>query len=244
MSLLERAKFGDREAFDALVAPERPRMIAIVRRMVGHPEDTEEVVQDSLLRAYEKIGTFRGESAFGTWLVSIATRAAIDHLRARKRWSWDASTVAHLASPEHRFDAIEHIAFCFTCVARSLEPESEAALILTDVFEYSGREAARILGVTESVYRHRLADARKTMTARFEGLCGLVAKTGVCYQCEGLRDHARPEARGRPIPVVKDYASRLPIVREGDVVGGASQRFHDFVWRALRDQAEATYDVH
>jgi RNA polymerase sigma-70 factor (ECF subfamily) len=263
--LLERARFGDREAFDALVSEELPRLRGVVRRMVGHPEDTEDLVQESLLRALEKLGSFRGESAFGTWLVAIGVRAALDHLRARKRWRPDAqvhvrahlhSTPAREAplmavfqSPEHRFDAREHIAFCFTCVSRSLPPEQQAALVLRDVLAHSNREAARMVGVSESVLRHRLAAARAAMQEGFDGLCGLVSKQGVCYQCAGLREAAAmgvdgvaaAERRGPEIPTLggqgaapdEAYERRLEVVRGAEIDAGRTQALHDLVWRAL-----------
>jgi len=255
--LVERARFGDRDAFDALVTPELPRLRRVVRRMVGDPDDTSDLVQDALLRAYEKIGSFRGDASLTTWLVSIATRAAIDHLRKRARWRDDAQVHARqylhddgaryadlqtlFRSPDYMFDAREHIAFCFTCVGRSLPPEQQAALILRDVLQYKNGEAAKLLGLTESVLRHHLADARRSMQKSFDGLCGIVNKDGVCHQCSGLRDAAPeagrgptvPELGGRDAPAEAQYKLRLNVVRDADVDGGATQGFHDMVWRAL-----------
>jgi hypothetical protein len=58
-----------------------------------------------------------------------------------------------LSAPAFTFDVGEHIAFCFTCVARSLSPEQEAAIILREVFEFSNLEAATMVGVSEPVLR-------------------------------------------------------------------------------------------
>lgn len=255
---IERARFGDRDAFDELVRPALGRLRGVVRRMVGDPDETEDVVQDALLRAYQKLGTFRGGSAFATWLVAIGTRASLDHLRTRKRWRPDAQVhardylhrtaederaiFARFASPEHRYDAREHIAFCFTCVGRSLEPEEQAALVLRDVLGMSNNEAAFALDVTESVLRHRLAAARTTMQERFDGLCGIVSKQGVCYQCSGLRDVITDDARRGPaVPTLGDdgqprsarFSERLRVVQDSDIDTGTTQQFHDLVWRAI-----------
>ena len=70
--LIERARFGDRAAFDALVTPVLPRLRRVVRELVGDPDDTNDLVQDTLLRAYEKIASFRGDASVTTWLVTIA----------------------------------------------------------------------------------------------------------------------------------------------------------------------------
>ncbi len=88
--LIDRARFGDRAAFEQLVTPELPRVRRVVRRLVGDADDTNDLVQDTLLRAYEKIAGFRGDASLTTWLVTIATRISIDHLRRRKRWRDDA----------------------------------------------------------------------------------------------------------------------------------------------------------
>jgi RNA polymerase sigma-70 factor (ECF subfamily) len=255
--LLVRARSGDRDAFDALVEKELPRLRAVIRRMVGHPEDTEDLVQETVLRALEKLSTFRGDSAFSTWLVAIGVRAVLDHLRARKRWRSDAQVRARaylhatperkeelmslFASPEHRFNAREHIAFCFTCVGRSLPPEQQAALILRDVLGHSNGEAARLVGISESVLRHRLAAARRSMEAAFDGLCGLVSKQGVCYQCAELREVAQEGRRGPELPALggpdatrdQAFAARLEIVRSAEIDAGATQPFHDLEWRAI-----------
>lgn len=253
----ETATPPGRDDFDALAAEAMPKLRGVIRRMVGDPDDTNDLVQDSLLRAYEKFSSFRGDSAFSTWLVSIGTRAALNHLRSQKQWRWDAqihigkqmhgsddgraALKALFTSPQHRFDAREHIAFCFTCVGRSLGPDEHAALILRDVVGYSNREAAKILGLSESVLRHRLSAARKTMVERFDGLCGIVSKKGVCYQCEGLRNTTAAERRGPEVPTMgsdddsgeERYRVRLTVLQDRDIDDGQSQMLHDLVWRAM-----------
>lgn len=243
--------------FDALVEPVLPKLRGVIRRMVGNASDTDDLVQETLLRAFEKRDTFRGDAAFSTWLISIGTRATLNLLRSRKRWRWDAQVhiAKHLhstdegkaalgaifTSDEHRFEAREHIAFCFTCVGRSLPPDEQAALILRDVLEYSNREAARILDVTESVLRHSLASARKTMQSHFDDLCGIVNKNGVCHQCKGLRNVTPEGRRGPELPelgAMTDSAEerrrvRLRVVQGTNIDSGATQGLHDFVWQAL-----------
>ncbi len=252
---IELAKHGDRRAFDELVAPHVAKMKNLVRRMVGHPQDSEDIAQDALVKAYTRIGTFRGESAFATWLCAIATRAAIDHLSTRR-----AEGDLKLALKEYvhetrddelwatvkasTFDAREHIAFCFGCVSRSLPVEEQAALVLRDVLELSNDEAAKTLDVTTSVLRHRLASARETMQQRYAGLCRLVSKDGVCYQCEGLRNAFPDEQRGVAVPVIADATpqgalrKRLAVVRDVDL-DGPGRELHAFLWRAVEAYLDA-----
>lgn len=244
----------DRAAsFEALVRPLLPRLRGFALRMVAHPADAEELVQDALLKAHRGLPSYAGRSSLSTWMFSILTRCCLDHLRARRRWRWDAQhhtrvdadaphdeVLAMLAEPGAVYDAREHIAFCFSCVGRSLSPEEAAALLLREVFEFSNKEAAAICGVSESVLRHRLSAARHAMQDAFEGLCGLVAKTGVCHQCKGLRDSAPVENQGPALPSLPQgrdarWRIRLDVVREADLLEGTSAALHRLMFRAVAD---------
>ncbi len=254
--LIELAQHGDRAAFDELMTPLLAGLRQLLRRMVGDPHDADDLLQDVLIRAHTRLGTFRGEAKLTTWLYTIATRLAIDHLGSRRlRADAQLRLRDHVhADPRHsaelermlgsetaRFDAREHIAFCFSCVARSLSPEEQAALVLRDVLELSNDEAARALELSTSVLRHRLSAARTTMQERYDDLCRLVSKTGVCYQCEGLRASFPVAGRGPEVPVLRQadddpehaYRRRLTVVRSTDPDQGVAHHFHDFLWRAL-----------
>ncbi len=249
---LAAARAGVEGAFDALVRPLLPRLEAFALRMLAHPEDAAEAVQDALLRAHQGLAKFRGDAKFGTWMFSILTRVCIDQLRARQRWRPDAQhharvdpqgphheVLTQLRTPDAVFEAREHIAFCFSCVSRSLPPEESAAVLLREVFGFGNREAAKICGVSESVLRHRLSAGRTAMQDTFADLCGLVNKQGVCYQCEGLRDRAPSSQRGGPIPVLAadgaeaSYQRRLTIVKQADLHGGETAPLHRLMFRAM-----------
>jgi RNA polymerase sigma-70 factor (ECF subfamily) len=247
------AQAGDRHAFDRLAQGAFPKLRGTIRRMVGHPQQTDDLVQEALAKGWASIGAFDGRSAFSTWLCRIGTNVAIDFLRAEKRWREHAQ-VAYanecnaspdlamevggvLMSPSFHYDVKEHVAFCFTCVGRSLDPELQAALLLREVQDLSNQEAAKSLGLTESVFRHRLSEARGAMERTFEGLCALVNKQGVCYQCSGLRDAIPDTGRqGEPAPESLPFERRLEVVRACDADAGRSQELHDLFWRRIADQ--------
>lgn len=266
-TLIAAAKGGDRDSFAQLIAPHLDTLRAVVHRMIGHPDDAADLIQEAQLKAFTKIDSFREESGFGTWLIAIATRGCLDHLRKEARWRPHAQVYAEqdcLASaelrqtvddtvshPEFTYDVREHIAFCFTCVARSIPPMQEAALILREVVRFSNREAAKILDITESVLRHHLADGRKAMKETYDGLCALVNKQGVCHQCSGLRN-ATPEAQRGPevesfrpedaelaegeqvTPDEARFRVRLRVVREHSFTGGVSDSLHEFIFNRVR----------
>ncbi len=261
---LRAAQGGDARAFERLVAPHAGKLRALTYRLVGNPDDAADLSQEALVRAFQPVRGFRFESSFSTWLLSIATHLSLDHLRARARWRVDAQPLAkedcvarrsslHLdlmttvSDPSFAFDVSEHIAFCFTCVGRSLSPEMELALVLCEVFDLSNADGATALGVTESVFRHHLAAARKQMQTAFEGLCALVNKTGVCHQCRELRDITPEARRGSAPPVLgtagepadERWRRRLTVVREANLEAGRSRELHDLLFRWIAAHATA-----
>ena len=256
-ALVAAAAAGDRQSFDGLVAPHLGTLRGFVHRMIGHPDDAADLVQETLLRAFGGIGAvpLRGRE-FSTWLCAIAAHACIDHLRREKRWRPYSQSYAEqecagspemrqeilnlVADPGFSFDAHEHIAACFTCVARSLPPLQEAALVLREIFEYSNQEAADALHVTEPVLRNHLTAARGAMKDTYEGLCSLVNKQGICHQCAGFRNVAGEGRKGPPVaPLGADgdgpeerFRVRLRIVKDTPFEGGVSRKLHDLLLRA------------
>lgn len=84
-ALVEEARSGARGAFDALVARHQEAIGALVRRYVKNEADMRDVTQRAFLKAFEHLGSFRGASAFRTWLHRIAVHEALTHLRVRDR---------------------------------------------------------------------------------------------------------------------------------------------------------------
>jgi len=262
--LLERARTGDRGAFDALVAPHLPKLRGFLHRLVAHPDDAEDLTQDATLQAFRKLASFRGDAAFATWLFAIAHRLALTHLRTRKqRWPATIQLEMHdraaqsdafgrelggeIGRPDFRYEVNEHIAYCFACIGRSLDPEESAAIVLREVLDVPNHEAAKIVDLSESTFRHRLSAARRTMTDAFDGMCALINKQGTCHQCSTLRGMCPPDRQGPPVEPLGDVASddadalftrRLAAVRSADVTGGTSARMHAVMLRFIARHAD------
>lgn len=254
-AIVDRARAGDRTAFDELASEAMPRMRGFLWRMIGHPEDCDDIAQTALARAWSAIDTFDGRSAFATWLIAIASRTAIDFLRSQKRWrtesqvayanlcaeseEWQGEVIGPMMEPGFSFDARQHIAYCFVCIGRSLPPDEQAALVLRDVMEFSNREAANVLGTSESVLRHRLSAARQAMKGRYEGLCALVSKTGICHQCTGLGMAAEAVgAKKADLPDIDSFARRLEIVRKQDPDRMTNRTLQDVFFRRCKEVEE------
>jgi len=82
-----RARSGDPDAFRALVERHSRSVFRLAFRMTGNEQDAEDVVQESLLRAYKQLGRFDERASFGTWLYRIVTNCSLDLVRSRKRRS-------------------------------------------------------------------------------------------------------------------------------------------------------------
>ncbi len=196
---------------------------------------------------------FEERAAFSTWLAAIVSRAAIDHLRRQKRWHTAAQVananlcagseemsgevVAAASATDFAYEVREHIAYCFACVGRSLPPDEQAALVLRDLLDLSGREAANVLGVSDSIMRHRLTTVRTAMQEKYEGLCALVSKTGICHQCTGPQMIAPEGKKGGPFPDVVELANRMAVVRAAEP--GSMAGMHDVFWRRTKEIEEA-----
>ncbi|HZS48843.1 MAG TPA: RNA polymerase sigma factor [Blastocatellia bacterium] len=262
--LVDRASRGDNVAFEELLSEFQQPLFSYIYRMVTHRQNAEDLLQDVLVRVMQSLPQYRREAKFKTWLFGIATHVCLDHLRQKNRWSAEAQLKGEKATDEDPdavaglrtllgqqdfvYEIREHIAFCFSCISRTLPPEEQAAVMLKEVLGFTAQEAAQIIGISEPVFRHSLSSARSTMTNRYEGLCQLVNKTGVCYQCQGLREVTPEGNRGKDlvrIEVAPNLAvspenlfdSRLKIVREADLAFGKTRAMHDLFFEILTPQA-------
>jgi RNA polymerase sigma-70 factor, ECF subfamily len=263
--LVERAVNGDNAAFGELVEPLRKPLFSYIYRMVTLRQDAEDLLQDVLVRVLQGLPSFRGEARFKTWLFGIATHACMDHLRSKKRWRVEAQLYgqheteadekevekldALMHSPDFVFEMREHIAFCFSCISRTLEPDKQAAIMLREVLGFSNQEAAKMVEVSEPVFRHRLSAARSKMTGSYEGLCQLINKTGVCWQCKGLHEFAGPGHNGQELVQIEVapgiditpeslFDSRLRIVREAGFPESKTGKMHDAFFEGLTRREE------
>src|ERR1700675_1491746 len=80
---IERAKLGDAEAFQVLYDKHKRRVYSLCLRMTANTAEAEDLTQEAFLQLYRKIGTFRGESAFSTWLHRLSVNVVLMHLRKK-----------------------------------------------------------------------------------------------------------------------------------------------------------------
>jgi RNA polymerase sigma-70 factor (ECF subfamily) len=198
LALLERAKSGDKDAFGALAQEHRASLMRLCYKMTGSPEEAEDLVQETLLRAYTHIAEFELRSSLATWLHRIATNACLDQQRSRKpwdlekRWEWfreNADTVRELeqtmfVQPERIAEVKEVAATCINCIAMSLPAKQRATFVLCDQLGFSREDAANQIGASVASVKTELHRARKTMNEVFEKRCALVDPKNECNGCQ------------------------------------------------------------
>ena len=160
-ALVARAQQGDARAFEAVYHRTTDRVYAVCLRMCGSAEEAAERVQDTYVRAWERLGSFRGESLFSTWLHRLAvnmvleSRRSLGRRRARELSEPEMERFAHAAvaaMPGTRVDLERAIA--------ALPEKAREVLVLRDVEGFKYEEIARMTGVTLGTVKAQIHRAR------------------------------------------------------------------------------------
>jgi RNA polymerase sigma-70 factor, ECF subfamily len=198
------------EQFTAEFENVRPQLKSYILRITASIEDTEDIVQDTYIRASTKLDTFRAESSAKTWIFTIASNIAKDNLRAKKRWPETVTDICRekaLANPSYFseianimqtstqavFEIKEHINFCLTCISKSLPLEQQICLLLKEVYDFKVSEIVEILQTSEAMVKYYLHTGRTKMVNIYEGRCALINKEGTCHQCSELNGIFNPK---------------------------------------------------
>lgn len=173
LALVERCRQGDLAAFEEVYRVHSGRLYSVACRMVGNPTDAEDLLQEIFLAAHRKLGSFRGESALGTWLYRLATNLCLDHLRSK------GARTAHMTDGLDDEPGLADVGSGGladrTIASMDLEralaqlPEGcRAAFVLHDVEGLEHREVAEALGIAEGTSKSQVHKAR----LRLRGLLG------------------------------------------------------------------------
>ena len=174
--LVRLAQAGDAGAFDQLVIRHQSAVFRAELAALRSPEEAEEAAQDALVRAWQKLGAFRGDSAFRTWLLSIAWNRALS--RRRSIGAWFARRAPIEAADRVRGDGAgpldalrqRELARHVAVAIEGLSPKLRDALLLSQTGEYQYDEIAAILGVPVGTVKWRLSEARRKVREKLAGL--------------------------------------------------------------------------
>jgi RNA polymerase sigma-70 factor (ECF subfamily) len=161
--VIRRAQAGDEDAFHALYREQVGRVYALCLRLTGDRSAAEELTQDVFVRAWQKLRTFRGESAFSTWLYRLATNVALMAQRSRTRRERRVNAVADPAvfdrgvttSPGDRLDLEQALA--------RLPRGAREVFVLHDVEGYGHAEIGQMLGIAAGTSKAQLFRARRLL---------------------------------------------------------------------------------
>jgi RNA polymerase sigma-70 factor (ECF subfamily) len=175
--LVRRAKAGELEAFEALTNRHERQVYLLAWRMLCHEQDAQDLTQQTFLDALENLASFRGESSFSTWLLRIATYAALKILRKRK--GLDIVSLEAATAPQEGSDTVPHPEFIadwrqspeilvqqnetrrlLDAALDRLPEKHRLVFLLRDVEGLSIKETAATLGLTESNVKVLLLRAR------------------------------------------------------------------------------------
>ncbi len=153
---------GDAAAFERLYRGHVARIHSLARRMVG-PDDADEATQDAFVRAWEKLGTFRGDAAFGTWLHRLAINVFLGFRtaagRQRDRIKGTDAALELMSGPRKQ----PELEMDFETAIGHLPNRAREVFVLHDVEGFKHREIANMLAVTVGTSKAQLHRARKIL---------------------------------------------------------------------------------
>ena len=180
--LVERVQGGDRRAFDLLVLRYQQRILKLIMRLVRNPTEAEDVAQEAFIRAYRALPSFRGDSAFYTWLYRIAINTAKNHLVSIHRRQLDQDVDlqdpenyevhARLRDEETPEGLVlqEELRVTVERAIGSLPDELRTAIMLREIDGLSYEEIAQAMDCPVGTVRSRIFRAREAVDRSIEQL--------------------------------------------------------------------------
>lgn len=232
-ALIEGATSGDKAALEAVLASVQDLVFNLSLRMLGTFPDAEDAAQDILLKVMTHLSSFRGDSAFTTWVF----RMAVNHLKDYKKhmfahaplsfefYGADIKNAKLEDIPDLTQDTDREVLAqelklsCTNVMLQCLDPESRCIFILGTMFRLDSRVAGEVLDITPEAYRQRLSRARKKMAEFLSEYCGEYGR-GTC-RCAKRVDYAIQNHRISPRRL--DFTA----ARDADTIQGVTQAMEE-----------------
>lgn len=180
--LIERVQRGDKQAFNLLVMKYQNKVCNLVARYVGNSGDVPDVAQEAFIKAYRALPTFRGESAFYTWLYRIAVNTAKNYLVAQGRrppatdvdaddaeYFENGNALKEISNPENQMlsDELKRVVFS---TIEALPDDLKTAITLRELDGLSYEEIAEVMDCPVGTVRSRIFRAREAVEKRIRPL--------------------------------------------------------------------------
>jgi len=176
--LVAMAKAGDKDAFGILVERHESKIYGLCLKMLGHPEDAEDVLQEVFIKAFQALPGFRQEARFSTWLYRIAHNACLMRIRKKKLETVSLDRPldveeGHIQrdvtdwSTDPRTDLMsEELSSVLTRHINELSPDNRIVFVLRDIHGLSTDDTASVLGLSVPAVKSRLHRARLYLRER------------------------------------------------------------------------------
>lgn len=182
--LVRLAQAGNVEAFGELVERNRRAVFRAALAAVGSAAEADDVAQEAFITAYRKLGSFRGDSQFRTWLLSITWRKAIDRRSALTRWlklsappprdaDEDMDIIERVPSPLRSQEEVlteEELHRSVTRLIKTLPRKLRDALLLAGSGDYTYEQIAAMLRIPVGTVKWRVAEARRVLKRKLSAL--------------------------------------------------------------------------
>lgn len=176
---IQKAQSGDGVAFNQVVVAYRKRILGTIARLIGRPEDVEDVAQEVFLRLYYSLDQLRTPEVFEPWLYRLTVNASYDYLRKQRRRNEarmsdlseqqvmmaDAAAGGRVSSEENRQKQVKDLV---EALLDSVSEQDRILLTLKEVEGLSLKELEKIYGVNENALKVRLFRARQRVLNAFE----------------------------------------------------------------------------
>ncbi|HLG96476.1 MAG TPA: sigma-70 family RNA polymerase sigma factor [Bryobacteraceae bacterium] len=176
---IQKAQSGDGVAFNQVVVAYRKRILGTIARLIGRPEDVEDVAQEVFLRLYYSLDQLRTPEVFEPWLYRLTVNASYDYLRKQRRRNEarmsdlseqqvmmaDAAAGGRISNEEHRQKQVKDLV---ESLLDSVSEQDRILLTLKEVEGLSLKELEKIYGVNENALKVRLFRARQRVLNAFE----------------------------------------------------------------------------
>jgi len=187
---VKRAQQGDQAALEELIHQIEGKVYGLALQMLWHPSDAQDAAQEILLRVVTRLGSFRGDSRFFTWVYRIATNHLLRFRKSRLEEqgftfeSFGKDLEEGLSDVSVRPDdslLLQEVRIgCTLGMLLCLDRPQRMAYILGEILEMDSPEASKILQVSESAFRKRLERARSKITEFVQARCGLANPKNAC----------------------------------------------------------------
>jgi len=188
--LVERARNGDKRAFDLLVQKYHRRLMRLLSRMVRNQEEVEDIAQETFIKAYRALPQFRGDAAFYTWLYRIGVNTARNYLSSRKRQmptisdqamndddDVDERIVAQDINTPESMLLSKQVAMAVNDAVEALPEELRTAITLREMEGMSYEEIAEMMVCPIGTVRSRIFRAREAIAAKLRPILGTTGDT-------------------------------------------------------------------